>query len=189
MSSEGVTTDLNGMTRTWSFIRDGTSADTGSEPRRWSSGGPVKTPALGLAKVSKLGVRENRLASMGTSTGSVRETGVGACARKESTDVYNSRSSPVCASSTAPANVVCRWCTAVVCHLPGRGLLHRRKQIDFAILTRRERWFGGAQRRTESHDGVGDCCGVWWRRRWRQRPRGFLEALRIAVEARERKFE
>lgn len=68
------------MTRTWSFIRDGTSADTGSEPRRWSSGGLVKTPAFGLDKVSRLGVRENRLASMGTSTGNVRESGTGASA-------------------------------------------------------------------------------------------------------------
>lgn len=29
----------------------------------------MKTPAFGLGNVSKLGVRENRLASMGTSTG------------------------------------------------------------------------------------------------------------------------
>lgn len=60
------------MTRTWSFIRDGTSVDTGSEPRRWSSGGLGKTPGLGLPKLSKLGVRENRRASMGTSTGGGR---------------------------------------------------------------------------------------------------------------------
>src|SRR5882757_9280636 len=57
------------MTRTWSFIRAGTSADTGSEPRRWSRGAFVKTSALGLPRGSKLGVRENRLLSMGTSCG------------------------------------------------------------------------------------------------------------------------
>jgi len=108
------------------------------------------------------------------------------------TDVYSSLWSPACASSTGPANVVCRWCTGVGCHLPGGGLLHHRKQIEFVRLTRRERGVGEAEIRAGSSDAVGRCWGAWWRgRRGRrgQRPCGFWETLWIAVAARARKKE
>lgn len=141
------------MTRTWSFIRDGTSVDTGSEPRRWSSGGLGKTPGLGLPKLSKLGVRENRRASMGTSTGGEIRSGDGGCKRREKTHECSSLSSPACASSTGRGNVACRSCIAVECR-PGSGPLRRRKQIELGRRTWREIWVGEGLRKRESH-GVG----------------------------------
>jgi hypothetical protein len=104
----------------------------------------------------------------------------GGCPRTESTHVCSSPSSPACASSTARANVACRWCTAMGCHLPGRGggFLRLRKQIELVRLTTRERWVAETRTWLESR-GVVRWCWGWWRwrrRRRRQSQRGLWDA-------------